>query len=118
MRLSVDFHPAPASFGNFDVHLFHLGVTRQKMIPEDDSKPLDLYSKVLLCKDVDRILNGVRRDDLGVVPGSVGSSEITRQQSGDVDFLDRVNQTVAKNLENANARLAISLTDQFRHCVK
>ena len=76
MRLTIDFHPLPRPFRDFDLRRLYLRVTLQKMFAGDESEALDLLSEMLLRQNVDRVLHRIGRHDPGVIARGVGRREI------------------------------------------
>src|ERR1700738_2416881 len=95
----------------------NLRIALEKMIAEQNREALKLLTEMLFREHVDRVLDRVGRHNLAVVAGSVRGSEIAIEQRRNFDLLDPMDRAVTQNLQDADAHLAITMSDKLRHCL-
>lgn len=107
--ISLDHHALPATFTNLDVHAIDMRVALEEVIADDQCERFDARTEMLVGERDDRVLDGVRRHDLGVVVAEVGFFEVSLEQHVGRNFDDRLAFPFDEFAQNAHLLLAVAI---------
>src|ERR1700730_11694580 len=110
MRLTANLDPGPFVFLDRDACPVHGWKVVREMARQPQGELLDLAHGRLLGEGEDRVLLGVRRNDVAVVPGEVAGGKVTGQRNADADVFDLVHRTFRPALRHAHhVRLGLAV---------
>ena len=113
--LSGDGQAFPAALAEFDEHAIDVRVAIEEMPAKDECEIFDAGAEVLVGEGDDRVFDGVRRDDLGVVVAQVGALEGALEEDVGGDFDDGLRGSVGVFAQHAHLVFSVAIGSESGH---